>query len=257
MSIEKLYARVTELEERFALQAGDRPYSERLVALFDAFEEALAAEQEAEQAAEAELGALGDQISRLQEMVGEAAESSPPSGSVEEALANIESALEGGGAAPKDDFAAFQEKVKGTNISETTLLATDYLNHFNEIVMTLEMVPMMPELLDEAKAWQPKSYQQHFADSTFSDKDLAVEAYNHVPDQFRKPFETTISQMDQLVAATIERLEKEMADGDMERSQETATSNSKMIQRLIDVASGIIHGSEVTMDQGEIDSFLF
>ena len=32
-------------------------------------------------------------------------------------------------------FLAMQAKVKGSNIDETTLLATDYLNHFNEIVM--------------------------------------------------------------------------------------------------------------------------
>ena len=32
-------------------------------------------------------------------------------------------------------FLAMQQRVKGSNIDETTLLATDYLNHFNEIVI--------------------------------------------------------------------------------------------------------------------------
>ncbi len=32
-------------------------------------------------------------------------------------------------------FLQWRDKVRGTNISEKTLLATDYLNHFNEIVM--------------------------------------------------------------------------------------------------------------------------
>ena len=45
--------------------------------------------------------------------------------------------------------------VKGKNINEETLLATDYLNHFNEIIMILDMIPMMPECLDDAKAWAP------------------------------------------------------------------------------------------------------
>ena len=35
------------------------------------------------------------------------------------------------------EFLAMQDKVRGSNIDETTLLATDYLNHFNEIVVLL------------------------------------------------------------------------------------------------------------------------
>ena len=77
-------------------------------------------------------------------------------------------------------------RVRGTNINEQTLLATDFLNHFNEIVMTLELVPDMPELLEEAKAWQPKTYQDHFRDSVFAEKDLAVEAYRHAPARYRR-----------------------------------------------------------------------
>ena len=63
------------------------------------------------------------------------------------------------------DTDALRVRVRGTNINEQTLLATDFLNHFNGIVMTLEMVSDMPELLEEAKAWQPKTYQDHFRDS--------------------------------------------------------------------------------------------
>ncbi len=80
-----------------------------------------------------------------------------------------------------DDFLAMRARVRDTNISETTLLATDYLNHFNEVVMMLEMVPDMPEFLDELKEWQPKSYLQHFRDAAFSDAALAVEAYTFIP----------------------------------------------------------------------------
>ncbi len=53
-----------------------------------------------------------------------------------------------------DEFLALRERVKGSNIDETTLLAADHLNHFNEIVMLLEMVADMPEILDDVKAWR-------------------------------------------------------------------------------------------------------
>ena len=151
------------------------------------------------------------------------------------------------------DFLAYQEKVRDTNINEQTLLATDYLNHFNEIVMTLEMVPDMPELLEEAREWQPRSYQEHLLASTFSDRELAAEAYNHVPRKFRDPLEQTISQIDHLIATTIDRLESDLTQGDMNLVRENATALSRVIQRLMDVAGGIINGSAKTMEQSEID----
>lgn len=154
-------------------------------------------------------------------------------------------------------FLAFREKVLGANISAQTLLATDYLNHFNEIVMLLDMVPDMPDILEEAKCWQPKSYQDHFRDSTFSDKELAVEAYNHVPTKFRRPFEETIGQMNRLVELSIERAETAAAAGaGADELRECTVSASRALQLLMDYASAIIHGSDRTMDQAEIDGLL-
>ncbi len=169
---------------------------------------------------------------------------------------NDRAVLEGMTEEEQAAFLACQEKVRDTNINENTLLATDYLNLFNEIVMTLEMVPMMPEILEEAKEWRPKTYREHFADSNIADKELAVEVYPHVPRKYREPFETTVSQMSNLVQATITRLGKQLEAGDMELVQVSASASSRMLQRLMDHASGIIHGSEKTMDQSEIDAFL-
>src|SRR3546814_4071681 len=67
--------------------------------------------------------------------------------------------------------------VRGKNINQNTLLATDYLNHFNEIIMLLEMVPSMPECYRDAVEWRPKSYAQHFRDSCFSDAELRSEEH--------------------------------------------------------------------------------
>ncbi len=154
------------------------------------------------------------------------------------------------------EFKAMQERVKGSNLDETTLLATDYLNHFNEIVMLLEMVPDMPDMLEEVKAWQPKSYKDHFVDSTIADKDLAIEAYDLVPRIYREPFEQTVEQINAMVASTIRRLEKNLAAGEADVLRANAENLSRLIQRLMDMASAIIHGSAKTMDQSEIDTLL-
>ncbi len=159
-------------------------------------------------------------------------------------------------AAGDANFLAMQEKVKGSNIDETTLLATDYLNHFNEIVMLLEMIPDMPEILEDVKAWQPKSYKDHFKSSTIAEKDLAIEAYEHVPPIYREPFEQTIEQINSMIASTVERLEKTLAAGEAEVLKANAHTLSQLIQRLMDTASAIIHGSAKTMDQSEIDNLL-
>lgn len=153
-------------------------------------------------------------------------------------------------------FHAFQEKVKGTNINEQTLIATDYLNHFNEIVMMLEMIPDMPECLDEAKEWRPKSYHDHFRDSSFSDKELAVAAYEHSPARYREPFEETVSKMNRLVVASLDRIEARLPNNDPDATAHAASRAARRLQKLIDVASAIIHGDEPTVDQEEIDELL-
>jgi len=165
----------------------------------------------------------------------------------------------GDGGARAWDEAAFievQARAASSNLDRTTLLATDYLNHFNEVVMLIEMIPDMPEILDDAKAWRPKSYADHFRDSSIADRDIAIEAYAHVPPQYRDPFETTVRQLDSLVTTSIARLEADLAENPPELLRENATALSQVIQRLMEVASGIIHGSEKTMDQNEIDQVI-
>lgn len=99
----------------------------------------------------------------------------------------------------------FRRLVGGTNINEQTLLATDYLNHFNEVVMLIEMIADMPECLEDAKAWAPKTYQDHFRDSNFSDRELAVQAYEHVPERYRVPFEQVVAGLNRVVATGLQK----------------------------------------------------
>ena len=155
-----------------------------------------------------------------------------------------------------DAYPALRERAKGTNVNEQTLLATDYLNHFNELVMTLEMIADMPELLEEAKAWAPKDYKDHFRDSTIADKELAIEAYDHAPPKFKEPFEQNIGKINKLIGTSLERLENDLQTGEMELLRANASALSKVIQRLMDMCSANIHGSEATMAQGEIDSII-
>lgn len=153
-------------------------------------------------------------------------------------------------------FCAFSAKVEGTNINPQTLLATDYLNHFNEIIMMLEMIPDIPDCLEDARAWQPKSYQDHFRDSQFRDRDLAVQAYDHVPALYRRPFEDVIGQMNMLIGAAVDRIGQVLEAGGAGELRLLCSEASRGVQTLMDVASAIIHGSTKRFDQVEIDGFL-
>ena len=154
-----------------------------------------------------------------------------------------------------DPAADIAEAVKGRNISETTFLATDYLNHFNEIIMLVELIPDMPDCLEDAQAWQPKTYAEHFRDSGFSDAELAIRAYQHAPARYREPFDETVSHLNAVVAEGLLRVEQTLADGDTDRLTELVQQVCDQLRRLIDIANGIIHGFETTVDQSEIDQF--
>lgn len=157
-------------------------------------------------------------------------------------------------AEPDADLAQWRARVRGTNINETSLLATDYLNHFNEVVMLIEMIADMPECLDDVREWRPKSYKQHFADSGFSEKQLAIAAYDHAPDEFRMPLEETIGRLDRLVAVSIDRVATALAADNMDAIQHTAGRASRDLQRLVEIAGAIINGAAPTIGQSEIDA---
>ena len=65
----------------------------------------------------------------------------------------------------------FRSHVPGTNINEFTLLASDYLNHFHELVMLLEAIASEPKAFaDDLFSWRPLTYEEHFTESGFRDK---------------------------------------------------------------------------------------
>src|SRR3979411_3541707 len=71
------------------------------------------------------------------------------------------------------DKEARAAQLRAANINPRTGLATDYLNHFNEAIMLLEMIPDMPECAEDFLLWYPLSYREHFMASNFKARDLA------------------------------------------------------------------------------------
>ena len=91
--------------------------------------------------------------------------------------------------------------MRAANINPRTGLATDYLNHFNEAIMLLEMVPDMPECAEDFLEWQPLSYGEHFTASHFKARDLAIEAYESAEASVRAEFDNVTSAMTSILTA--------------------------------------------------------
>ena len=149
-----------------------------------------------------------------------------------------------------------RRRLDGTTINEVSLLATDYLNHFNEVIMMLELVAVDPDCLEEVRQWSPKSYPEHFEDSNFTHKDLAILAYYRAPDEYRQPFDTTVAQLNRRVLKAVDQIAELLEAGEADRLADEIQQISRNLQRLIDVASAIIHGDQHSMDQAEIDKLI-
>jgi len=131
-------------------------------------------------------------------------------------------------------------ELRAANINPSTGLATDYLNHFNEAVMLLEMVPDMPECAEDFLGWQPLSYAEHFTASNFKARDLAIAAYETADARIRAEFDNITSAMTSILTAVGEAMRQAQQDKTRARLAEQATG---WVKPLVMQAGGIINGA--------------
>ena len=94
-------------------------------------------------------------------------------------------------------------------------LANDYLNLFNEIVMLLEQLPMVPELFEDIQRWRPTSYRDYFLASVLPGRGSALEAYERIEPRFRRDFETVVEELDRRATGAVAAVRKQFkAQGD-------------------------------------------
>jgi hypothetical protein len=74
-------------------------------------------------------------------------------------------------------------------------LSTDYLNHFTEAVMALELLAAMPDGLSDLRAWRPKTYSEHFATSRFTARDAMIGAYRSADTRLRQDIDRLADEL--------------------------------------------------------------
>lgn len=102
-------------------------------------------------------------------------------------------------------------RLADANINPLTGLATDYLNHFNEAIMLLEMVATCPDCLDDFHSWQPMSYREHFLASKFKARDLAVAAYETADPAARASLDKLAATITTVIEATRTTMSKDLS----------------------------------------------
>lgn len=126
------------------------------------------------------------------------------------------------------------------NINPVTGLATDYLNHFNEAIMMLELAMQMPECIDDFCAWQPLSYCEHFAASRFKERDLAIAAYGQSDAALRHRLDELAEAMNAILLATAAAMQRAEPDA----LATVADDALGRLRPLVARAGAVIHGAE-------------
>ena len=141
--------------------------------------------------------------------------------------------------------AARAAELRAANINPRTGLATDYLNHFNEAIMLLEMIPDMPDCAADFLTWQPLSYREHFAASNFRARELAIAAYDLADPAIRGEFDSITAAMTSILTA----VGTAMREARKDRTRATlAAQAASWVKPLVALAGGIINGRGAEAD---------
>jgi hypothetical protein len=150
-------------------------------------------------------------------------------------------------------------RLAGANINPATGLATDYLNHFNEAIMLLEMLSSCPECLDDFLGWRPMSYREHFLASRFKGRDLAIAAYDAADPSLRNCLDTLAGTM----TAVLEAARAAMtADMPRDAAAILADRTAAWLKPLVARAGAVINGEndaglhELVAPQAVVDGLM-
>src|SRR6478609_3577070 len=132
------------------------------------------------------------------------------------------------------DEEARAARLRAANINPRTGLATDYLNHFNEAIMLLEMIPDMPECAEDFLTWTPLSYAEHFIASNL---------------KVRAEFDNIANTMTSILTAVDAAMREVHQDKTRAKLAEQAIG---WVKPLVSLAGGIINGGR----EADIDDIM-
>lgn len=131
------------------------------------------------------------------------------------------------------------------NINAITGLATDYLNHFNEAIMVLELIPSMPACIEDLMDWNVTTYREHFLATHQKHRDVVLAAYETADVQAREQLEQVVENMNAILTATRDALRLDLTTT---VAGALARDAAGMLKPLVARAGAVINGLNVEGD---------
>jgi hypothetical protein len=151
-------------------------------------------------------------------------------------------------------------RMADANINPLTGLSTDYLNHFNEAIMLLEMVPQVPDCALDLFAWQPMSYREHFAASRLKERDAAISCYEKADPKLRQGLDALANTMTAILTATRDAMQSGLPAADTHRVSRRAVEWLKpLVARagaVINGADGALNAQDMAPPQDMVDALM-
>jgi hypothetical protein len=126
-------------------------------------------------------------------------------------------------------------------------IASDYLNHFNEIFLIIENLPiLLPEMIDDIIKWKPVGYREYFENSPLPGSAETLRIYDGLDKNFRADFDSMIELLDEIVLTSIEVIfAHRMPDGSIEPDaiEEVCQRHSADLRLALDRTADLVnHG---------------
>jgi len=130
-------------------------------------------------------------------------------------------------------------------------LSNDYLNHYGEVLMLIEMASDDPDVFAVLDQWRPMDYRTYFAASALSRAPAALAAYEALPEARRRAFEELTRAMDTLAMTGIVALQPPYRPG---HAALVAEVTVPPLRRLIERAASFLNsGGRDVGGAGEVE----
>ncbi len=133
-------------------------------------------------------------------------------------------------------------------------IANDYLNHFNEVLLLIENLPvMLPEMVDEILGWAPISYREYFQKSRLPGSAKALAIYDGLDADFRTFFEQQIDGLNALALESIAVIkEHRQPDGSIEPDAvaEYCERASAQMRERLEVTADLVNNGRRAVTEG-------
>lgn len=132
------------------------------------------------------------------------------------------------------------------NVNLVSGLATNYLNHYIEILLLLEILPDMPECFEDALRWKPMTYKAHVMQSGLPNNDIVLRAYAIVDEERRNKLAMVAEEANALLEILMARAGAAIDKNDSSALKEVAAEAKEMLSPLIQRMTGLITPSAST-----------